>query len=556
MKNQKISINKFIAFIVIMTLYMCYKIHYGLHYDEAYLVDLGKLKMDGIKNISECWDILQMSGLVLYPFIKIFHFVNGNYEGVILFFRYVYIFIHMCVSIYAYYTIKRIWAEMQAIIVASVSFMYSFYWYTICYRSVLFWGTFLTILFFIKYIGTNKDRYICFSAISFCVSVIFYPTLILMFIPFALFLLRLENGKRKVIIFFVTCLLIALIIVLGLIGESGIDQLLKTYMLSVNFDEGLDNSHKIVTCIEILSLLVGGFIFHKLFFAVCKKMISNKANCSGRFYKLVSILSFFLLLIIIGLRPASAGVSRFQYILILMFFFVFPESVSQKGAQNYLYIKYLFLIPSIILMFIIAISTANGIAIASYGVVFGLMGEILLATTDETISTNGKMLFVYEIILFYFVCMIYFVPDMELGSSNITWDRYKITQGPGKGIFVTKDSLNKYNDYFEIIDQNVSAEDKLFILDGGRRSYGFLSTDAKQVSNRPYVVYPYSERSVEYFLQAEWLKPTIVIVNKEYVENYYISYSEWEGHSALGEYINHNYELIKVCHDKWYIYRY
>lgn len=538
----------FVCFMSFMILYMFYKIHLGLHFDEAYLVNLGKIKMDGIRSISECWDILQMSGWILYPFTYLFHIIVGSYEGVILYFRYIYVVIHTVIAIYSYDTLKLFWSKRQAQVVSSLSFLFSFYWYTICYRSILYWGLFLSILFIIRYLSSKKSCYICLSAIAFCITVVCYPTAIIMVIPFTIFFMKCGIDKKKEIsIFWVTCCICAAMVVIGLLMESGPKLLFDTVKYTISY-ESSENIHKIITCAEILAFLIFGEMVYTIYnkFRIKFKFIKN-------YYYLVTEAVCFFLIVIIAVRPLSAGVSRFWYAFILLFALLLPAFRRNENINQHKIIKYLFVYSSIWLLFIISLSVANGLAIAAYGGIFGLMGFLLFLFEKQNEEKSSKFLGYGLLVLFLF-CFLFFVPDNDLGASNIFWDRSKIEAGPGKGINVTKGTLDKYEEICEIVEKNVNRRDQLFILSDAFRSYGFMNTDAKQVSHWAYIVYPDSERIVEYFESFIYLNPTVVIVNKSFVEEFYNTYDAWINGSALGEYISSNYNQVAII-DEWIIYR-
>jgi hypothetical protein len=539
----------YMALLTAMFLYMFFKVRLGLHYDEAYLVDLGKVKMDGIKSVSECWDILQLAGLILYPFMKVFHSIVGSYEGVILYFRYLYLIIHLAIAVYAYFTIKILWSNRQAIAISLLSFMFSFYWYTICYRSILYWGSFLAILFIIRYIATQKIHYVCLSAISFCVSVICFPTLVLMVIPLTVFFAKCGiNKKSEISAFWLTCIACAAVLVLGRVAESGLGALLSTIKYTFTY-ESADSSHKLVTCAELIILLIVGEIAYRIF-----SKIKGKLGFLNSYFLIVAIIEIGFLAVIIAARPSTAGIARFWYAFVLFFVLLLPVFRAHSEIKHHMEIKLLFVYPSICLMFVIALSTANGLAIAAYGGVLGIMGFILLLSDDAlTIKSHAKVLEYLLLGLFCF-CMIFFVPDNELGASNIFWSRVDITDGPARGVYVTEATKEKYDEICYITKENVTENDKLFILADGFRAYGFMCTGAKQVSHWPYVVYPDSERAVEYFESIEACRPTVAIVSKKFVEDFYAGYERWLSETPLGNHLQSKYELVNES-EEWTIWR-
>lgn len=240
----------------LFALFMLFKIRFGLHYDEGYLVDLGKLKIDRIHSITQCWDVLQMSGWIVYPLLLLYRTVTGGYEGSILFIRVIYILIHLLIAIYVYTTVRLFWTKKQARVASLLSFLFLFHWYTICYKSVLYWGVMLTILFLLRYTYFKKRRYIVVGSIIFSVAVLAYPSLVLLTIPISSYFIGTKEIQNKdLIVFWGVCIFCAIVFLIGIAAESSLETLLQTYQYTISY-ESSNSSHKLITLIELTVIYI------------------------------------------------------------------------------------------------------------------------------------------------------------------------------------------------------------------------------------------------------------------------------------------------------------
>lgn len=197
MKQSNIKKAIPIIFAFFLTFTYIIKIHFGLHWDESLSIAVGDMVTKGNHFISENWSTLQFTGLFLYPFVRIFHLFSSSTDGMILYFRYLFILLQILVSLYTYFTIKRTFSKNKAILISFAGFLFFYNWTTLNYKAFLYWFTWICILSILNYLTEYKMRYILLSAVSLSACVISYIGAIVLFIPCCLALYKLDLEQHK-----------------------------------------------------------------------------------------------------------------------------------------------------------------------------------------------------------------------------------------------------------------------------------------------------------------------------------------------------------------------
>ncbi len=102
-----IDIMAAVCFIALAILY-CYYVRIGFPIsDESYYFTMPHRVILGEKLFSDEWHIIQMTSFILYLPLKVFYSVVGSMDGVVLYFRYLYVVIKMIFFIYIYVSLRR-----------------------------------------------------------------------------------------------------------------------------------------------------------------------------------------------------------------------------------------------------------------------------------------------------------------------------------------------------------------------------------------------------------------------------------------------------------------
>ena len=124
-KRSKYIDIAFAVFFVSVTALFIWKAPYGFHFfDEANWIALSDRLIKGDALLYDDWTLTQITLVILYPLVKLYHvFFTGN-EGIILVFRYIFVFFHALNTLLLYRMIRRR-SPLAALCVTMVYFPFS-----------------------------------------------------------------------------------------------------------------------------------------------------------------------------------------------------------------------------------------------------------------------------------------------------------------------------------------------------------------------------------------------------------------------------------------------
>ena len=530
-----------------LTLLYLFKIRLGLATDEVFMVNYGKLRVDGLKCITEVWDTLQMSGWVLYPFMAVYHKLMGGYDGVFLFSRVIYLALHLGVALYTYFTLRLFWNDKQAAAASVISYLYVFSFYVVGYKSILFWGSLLTVLLLLRFIQSGYMRYVIVGAFAFCGTVLCYPTAVILVIPFTLVLKKHSIApKRSIIAFWSICIVCAAGTLLYCLTQMPLSSLLGIYG-GVAASESRGGMGLVLRIAELLAIAITAegvmWLFRKIF-----------GTASRKFYLFITIFLWLALIGIILLKYETASASRFWYVF-LLFFFMASSMIrhAELIAERMDLIKELFIHPTIWSIAAVVLGTNQELATVAYGSILGIIGITIVLFGDKyTAGYAGNL--GKSLVLMFFICFLVFVKDQKTlyEVSHVFQHREELSEGPGKGIYVTEEAETEYWSVYRIAKKYVTSADKTLILSDTFPSIGIMAADAIEVVHcgaMPYADSPQLAKYCEYFPE---YAPTVVLIDAEYVGDY----EEWLSTAPFGMYLKKNYDTTPTVQDgRWIIVR-
>lgn len=182
--------------IVATTLFLWWKSHFSIGHDDEswYLTFPLRLTMGDSPLVDE-WHLGQLFGFLLYLPVKAYLYIIGSTEGIVLFFRYMYIAFQGTVSTFIYYRLRKYGSF--SIIVAIAYF--SFIPLTIMALSYNSMGLAFVVLIGVMMFTTKQ-----FSKLNFYVTGVFLacavlcnPTLVIMYFVYSICVVVYEKTKNK-----------------------------------------------------------------------------------------------------------------------------------------------------------------------------------------------------------------------------------------------------------------------------------------------------------------------------------------------------------------------
>lgn len=531
--------------------YSLWKARLGLHWDELTAIEEGIMIQKGARFISEDWAPLQLTAMVLAPLAALWKTWFGSYSGIILALRYLYFFLQLAIAVYLYHSLRSEYGKKCAYVVSMMHYLYFYSWTTINYKSMFYMGGIITIISIYNYCKGKKTGYLLLASIASMYMIVGYPHGIVICAAFCLAIWKLAGAEKKkaLSVYVACCLVLGIGLLLYLVVQcGGVQQLLLgvSGILSDEYHtEGLwSKAARLIGPIIILFLLEGAaaYCVEKFVFTKGKLGAYKGVLWAGAF--VVGVTAICLA------RIKSAGPSRFWYIFLVLFLLT-PHFLGKDFLRRNRKEVYLFIVPTIFMMFAIVLATNQGIAIVAYGTIWGLMG---LALAIYSSASAYKPVVAYLVAALSFVFVI-FVPDMEGGGTNIFQHREKITVGSAKGIYADANTKARYDLICDVVSRYVDADDQLLIVADPLMAAGYMYTDAIEATFAPDYVAASTSRYVSFYEKQPHRAPNVIILDEEFINLYAEDMDAYLANSPLGKYIIANFKQEnKVVDGKYVIY--
>ncbi len=538
---------RYLMMMAVLVLYTIWKIHLGLFHDEVQLVNLGKLLADGDGFVHFVG--VGMSHYALYPLMALYHRIVGSYDGVFLYLRYWFVLIQAVLSIYVYTTLKLFWSERQAAAASALCMLFTFNYYSITYKSALFWLTMLSILFLLRHEKTKKNRYLILSALALSTDVLCYPPFTaLLLVPMTRQLLKDRgSARRSVVIYWGVCAFCALAFLAMVLSRYSVTQVLETYLNGTRYEK-----RGLLPALKKVGVPLAMFLISELGVRFGKR--SSFFNTYGkRLWAGLGVLLWCALLGIVLVKPETAQASRFWYVFLGLFMLML--ALRRNGllcVSNGGLVDILFFEVSVWTILAIALISDQGVAIIAYGSIFGLIGAVIALMDGRNDSGSGPLLFAGCLVVAMLVCSVVFVWDQNISyeSSHIFQSRERLNEGPGRGIYVTAYTETVYDAYVEAA-RNVSVSgDRMFLISDLMRPVGTMAADVKEAIPCGYVIRSFLETSkgIDYCMRFPELSPTVVLVDTDFTGDY----ADLLENTVFGRYLNDHYEPVFYSEDgRW-----
>ena len=512
--TEKTNVFKYIIAIVLV-IWSFATIRYGFYVDENGLLTIYKGIYQGQRMFVDSWEALQTGGILAYPLMALYYNVLqplfDTYSinvGLVLYMRYCYLTVKLIVAVYLYVTLKDSEYEKGAFLAAAFYYMYVVDWKNFSYKSYCDIAMILIVCFIFRFYQTRKSYYALLTAVAVCISVLAYPTMIIMAVFIGAFWLYMaikdEASKWTIISYTIACLVIGLAVVIFLQLNSGWDNILA--QISNLGDQDYDAP---------MYIRLGQMLLQYVAFAAISYIpigltwLINKVKGYEDEYIERAVLSIYFVAFIIAicaLRWESISVSRFVYGNLIIFFW-FPYFMRNKESGNYvrigaygnrqdenkkiLWIVFIF---SCVAQFVWSISTNQGISVPGHMALYVVLIMILLFS-DEDIAypvLRGAL----AILAIFFMGI--WVADSNGGFCSALDHMVYVERGALKGVAVPEEEYYLNESVMNLLDEYVTEEDTLLVAFGAN-SAGYLNSDAWQGTYSVYARTQLNTKLIDYY---------------------------------------------------------
>jgi len=159
---------------------------------QAYRITLGQ------KMFVEIWDMFQTGDSFMVPFVWLFTRITGGTEGIVLFSRFVYLFLNILLTVTIYYLLKgiidkKILFYTGLFLITYAPFSLYYLWYDTCLLLFMLLG----LMLIIAYLNSGKKNLLLLAGITHALMCFSYPTSIIVYCFMVLLLAAYKLSQKE-----------------------------------------------------------------------------------------------------------------------------------------------------------------------------------------------------------------------------------------------------------------------------------------------------------------------------------------------------------------------
>ena len=465
--------------------------------DEEYQIALAYRFITGDKPMIHMWEPHQTSVFLVSALLVFYRVVFKTYSGVVLFLQAVGILLRASVAGILYKTLRRDFEKPLAFAIASIFFMISPKDFAIPeYSNLMTWSATLCFILLITYFRNKRSVFLILSAVSLCISVISYPSAVLIFFPVIVLLAIYSDSSKRIpsiLLYTFVCIGIGGTFAGYFIYILGLKNIISNYqnMLMLEPSHNVGVVSKVLSYLKdagIVALILSGILGISFLVSILVVKQRGKKGEEGKIQRralLVAISSAILCVLfflnILSVENRCAYTVIFIYMIIIGFAFIkgLPETE-----------KRLYLCGSIISIgcFLATLTLTNlpFIVSGAYLVLAVGMSVIPIHRFAKDLYSTGLRRTIYGC-FFAFLLLLFFravyirTPMTGRGQicSIIDTDMSYVHDGPAKFIITNDEGAKKQQIGYEEFRQFVPTGSNIWIVDGIVDDLGYLYNDYK-----------------------------------------------------------------------------
>ena len=479
-RNERIEKMVSVGVLVIAALFMLNRAKYGYIYnDEPFILTLSHRLIKGDVFLYDEWQPTQLTGFLNYPWMILFTATHNNTDGMILFFRYIYVVLNFVSLLFVYLRLSN-YSKKPLITGAACLYLLLFSSMDILTVSYNFYSLTGLLLFITLCITGKSNIEYLFAGIFFSVATLASPYLAIVFVLYYLifslnhFVLKKDISKNliditKMVLFGV--ILSVAVFICFLYGTGG------------NISKMLNTVSYIFTDVEYPAQSIFQLIYGYLYTWV------NKFRTFGFMFAVFVMLSLIdkkhktlwleahiIAFVILTPRMIHIFLYQFNYLIMQIGLLGFHALIIDEQRNN----SYsLIAIAGVIFSFILYATSdlkqyaiANGMVLAGFASFF-LIDDYLQKYENNTILIKTLCILlvfsqigteVYERMTKYYL------------DNNINDNLYLIEESVAKGLYVDQEQYDTYMSVFNDINVNIPHAAKLLVL--SQKPWIYLANDS------------------------------------------------------------------------------
>ena len=467
-RNERIGKIVAVVVLVIAALFMLNRAKYGYIYnDEPFILTLSHRLIKGDAFLYDEWQPTQLTGFLNYPWMILFTATHNNTDGMILFFRYVYVILNFVSLLFVYLRLSN-YSKKPLITGAACLYLLLFSSMDILTVSYNFYSLTGLLLFITLCITGKSNIEYLFAGIFFSVATLASPYLAIVFVLYYLifslnhFVLKKDISKNviditKMVLFGV--ILSVAVFICFLYGTGG------------NISKMLNTVSYIFTDVEYPSQSIFQLIYGYLYTWVNKFrtfgfmfVVFVMLSLIDKKHKTLWLEAHIIAFVILTPRMIHIFLYQFNYLIMQISLLGLHALIIDEQRNN----SYsLIAIAGVIFSFILyATSDLKQYAIANGMVLAGFASFFLIDDYLQKHENNTKLIKTLCILLVFaqIGTEVYERMTKYYLDRDINDNLYMIKESAAKGLYVDQEQYDIYMNIYKDINDNIPHQAKLLVL--------------------------------------------------------------------------------------------
>lgn len=543
-RNERIEKMVAVGVLVIAALFMLNRAKYGYIYnDEPFILTLSHRLIKGDVFLYDEWQPTQLTGFLNYPWMILFTATHNNTDGMILFFRYIYVVLNLASLLFVYLRLSN-YSKKPLITCAACLYLMLFSSMDILTVSYNFYSLTGLLLFITLCITGKSNIEYLFAGIFFSVATLASPYLAIVFVLYYLIfslnhvVLKKDISKNLIDItkmVLIGVILSVVIFICFLYGTGGnISKMLNT--VSYIFTDVEYPSQSIFQLINgylytwVNKFRTFGFMF--VVFVVLS-LIDKK-------HKTLWLEAHIIAFVILTPRMIHIFLYQFNYLIMQIGLLGLHALIIDEQRNN----SYsLIAIAGVIFSFILyATSDLKQYAIANGMVLAGFASFFLIDDYLQKHENNTKLIKTLCILLVFaqIGTEVYERMTKYYLDRDINDNLYMIKESAAKGLYVDQEQYDIYMNIYKDINDNIPSQAKLLVL--SQEPWIYLSNDSEYCTYSAWMT-----NSKDFRIKR--LKEYYTLHPDKYPEYIYVLHEDFDSEELQSEFSN----FLLISTDNGYI---
>lgn len=537
----------------------------GFDIDEAYAVAQSYRLVAGDKLFLDMWEPHQLSAFGSAIFIAPYVLLAGGTTGLVLYLRVVGTVIHLAIGYGFFGCAGKRFGWKIGIIIAMIHINFLSKWITLPEFEIMqYWATCVMFLSFLKWRESEKIKWLVIASLALWIALMTYPTMIILYPVYVVTIFKFSKNTREgwkaVLWFTLPVFFVGIGFLLYLASYMSVSEFAQNVSY-VMMDESHPNilAHRMRNFwgeikgfadqfVRYVPYVLFGTVAVGALQMVCQPKEKRKVD------KGMLLIVFMLLYVGIFSLKHVVYVLRGetnQFYLYFRFLMVAVAGIVATLACRKRNMEYFWLgiLPGFVGVVASVVITNMTFEISLARIYIAVMASCFVVA--EWIKNSYEEDFVIRLvglgvsavfIIGLLMCKLWQVRVTGCLPANMTMDMALIEEGPAKGIFVSVELAEQYNENFPIIKSEVDENDRLLYF--GSENLYYFAADAEWATPYTQGTSVFNEMYLKYFEEHPEKLPTVIVIDKSFGTNPVYYYSSQN--SVVLEWIEKEYKDAEV----------